>query len=432
MAPLLPCLLMLLSDLLLTDGYQFPTLKLLSQDGASGENVEAHRLGVHSENRLATPGQWEWKTGEDTGREFSPLLPRRKRDDRMVITSQTIVEQLKTAFTQLLRNDSVTEELRVVSETAKPTLWTVNETTKLMPHEVNETTEPTRWMVNKTTEPTLHEVNETTEPTLWTVNETTEPTLHELDETTEPTLHELDETTEPTLHELDETTEPTLHELDETTEPTLHELDETTEPTLHELDEPTEPTLHELDETTEPTLHELDETTEPTLHELDETTEPGSVETDTSTAATATFGGDFVHGFKAKGEKSTTANPGVPTVSTVGMKWVKPSPETSSTGPAAILVGKCLLAIFLLALVAAIFIVSTAVLATLLWRQRRAYRLNLHNPREMVCISSLLAAEEADEAGGQPRRVRRLKLPGENGSEVEMDRLTLNSFLPDH
>ncbi|XP_028557506.2 P-selectin glycoprotein ligand 1 [Podarcis muralis] len=109
----------------------------------------------------------------------------------------------------------------------------------------------------------------------------------------------------------------------------------------------------------------------------------------------------------------------------------KPRSVTSLSGTT-ILVGKCLLWIFILALIAGIFIVATGVLATMLWRQKRAYKMNDRNHTEMVCISSLLAAEEAEEAGGRHPRVKRVKMLGENGSEVDMDNLTLNSFLPEH
>ncbi|XP_063171398.1 P-selectin glycoprotein ligand 1 [Candoia aspera] len=106
------------------------------------------------------------------------------------------------------------------------------------------------------------------------------------------------------------------------------------------------------------------------------------------------------------------------------------SPLANNTNP---LIGKCLLAILLLALVAAIFIVSSGVLATTLWRQKKAYRLGQANHTEMVCISSLLSAEkeEEEERRRQPK-VKRVKLLGETGSETEVDNLTLNSFLPEH
>ncbi|KAM6423023.1 P-selectin glycoprotein ligand 1 [Liasis olivaceus] len=108
------------------------------------------------------------------------------------------------------------------------------------------------------------------------------------------------------------------------------------------------------------------------------------------------------------------------------------SPLANDTNP---LIGKCLLAILLLALVAAIFIVSSGVLATVLWHQKKAYRLAQANHTEMVCISSLLSAEkeeEEEEEGRRQPKVKRVKLLGETGSEAEVDNLTLNSFLPEH
>ncbi|XP_062999928.1 P-selectin glycoprotein ligand 1 [Elgaria multicarinata webbii] len=129
--------------------------------------------------------------------------------------------------------------------------------------------------------------------------------------------------------------------------------------------------------------------------------------------------------------KGKTALP--PKRTTAGTTPARADPPAAGplggTGP---LVGKCLLAIFLLALVAGIFIVITGVLATMLWRQKRAYKMNQQHHTEMVCISSLLATEEAEEAARRAPRVKRVKMLGENGSEAEMDNLTLNSFLPEH
>ncbi|CAM4566049.1 P-selectin glycoprotein ligand 1 [Lepidochelys kempii] len=96
-----------------------------------------------------------------------------------------------------------------------------------------------------------------------------------------------------------------------------------------------------------------------------------------------------------------------------------------------ILVGKCLLAIFILALVAAIFIVCTTVLATLLWRQKRVCQVRQLNT-EMVCISALLPDNEPVANGEKPSKVKRMKMPTDNSSETEGDNLTLSSFLPDH
>ncbi|XP_053862570.1 P-selectin glycoprotein ligand 1 [Malaclemys terrapin pileata] len=96
------------------------------------------------------------------------------------------------------------------------------------------------------------------------------------------------------------------------------------------------------------------------------------------------------------------------------------------------LVGKCLLAIFILALVAATFIICTAVLATLLWRQKRVCRVRRHDNTEMVCISALLPDSEPVANGEKPSKVKRMKMPTDNSSETEGDNLTVSSFLPDH
>ncbi|XP_029768511.1 LOW QUALITY PROTEIN: P-selectin glycoprotein ligand 1 [Terrapene carolina triunguis] len=86
----------------------------------------------------------------------------------------------------------------------------------------------------------------------------------------------------------------------------------------------------------------------------------------------------------------------------------------------------------ILALVAAIFIICTAVLATLLWRQKRVCRVRRHNNTEMVCISALLPDSEPVANGEKPSKVKRMKMPTDNSSETEGDNLTVSSFLPDH
>lgn len=96
------------------------------------------------------------------------------------------------------------------------------------------------------------------------------------------------------------------------------------------------------------------------------------------------------------------------------------------------LMNKCLLAILLLALVAAAFMVCTGVLAALLCRRARTARHQL-SPTEMVCISSLLPDGEATATNGPrlgPHRHRKLLADG--SSEADGDNLTLSSFLPEH
>ncbi|XP_009332718.1 PREDICTED: P-selectin glycoprotein ligand 1 [Pygoscelis adeliae] len=93
--------------------------------------------------------------------------------------------------------------------------------------------------------------------------------------------------------------------------------------------------------------------------------------------------------------------------------------------------GKCLLAILLLALVAATFIVCTGVLGALLWRRARTAHRRISRT-EMVCISSLLPDGEAVTNGPKPGPARRPKLLLDSGSEADGDNLTLSSFLPEH
>ncbi|KAM6377353.1 LOW QUALITY PROTEIN: P-selectin glycoprotein ligand 1 [Pluvialis apricaria] len=93
--------------------------------------------------------------------------------------------------------------------------------------------------------------------------------------------------------------------------------------------------------------------------------------------------------------------------------------------------GKCLLAILLLALVAATFMVCTGVLGALLWRRARTAHRRLSRT-EMVCISSLLPDGETATNGPKPGPVRRPKLLLDGGSEADGDNLTLSSFLPEH
>ena len=93
--------------------------------------------------------------------------------------------------------------------------------------------------------------------------------------------------------------------------------------------------------------------------------------------------------------------------------------------------GKCLLAILLLALVAATFMVCTGVLGALLWRRARTAHRRLSRT-EMVCISSLLPDGEVAANGPKPGQALRPKLRLDGGSEADGDNLTLSSFLPEH
>uniref|UniRef100_A0A669PGG8 Selectin P ligand n=1 Tax=Phasianus colchicus TaxID=9054 RepID=A0A669PGG8_PHACC len=96
------------------------------------------------------------------------------------------------------------------------------------------------------------------------------------------------------------------------------------------------------------------------------------------------------------------------------------------------LMNKCLLAILLLALVAGLFMVCTAVLGTLLWRRVRTARRQL-GPTEMICISSLLPDSECAANNGPRRGIPvRHRLLVDASSEADGDNLTLSSFLPEH
>nr|XP_021400260.1 P-selectin glycoprotein ligand 1 [Lonchura striata domestica] len=154
---------------------------------------------------------------------------------------------------------------------------------------------------------------------------------------------------------------------------------------------------------------------------------------------------DDLDGSSSTGPRSTAAPALV--LSSTGYKKPKKSgappaptlPAALDTTPAATAVpwepsgvmSKCLLAILLLGLVAATFLVCTGVLGTLLWRRARTGQRRFSRT-EMVCISSLLPDAEAA-AGPRPVPARRHKLLlPDGGSEPDGDNLTLSSFLPEH
>ncbi|XP_030316659.1 LOW QUALITY PROTEIN: P-selectin glycoprotein ligand 1 [Calypte anna] len=91
--------------------------------------------------------------------------------------------------------------------------------------------------------------------------------------------------------------------------------------------------------------------------------------------------------------------------------------------------GKCLLAMLLLALVAATFMGCTGVLGALLWQRSRRARHQL-GPTEMVCISSLLPDSQVATNGPRPIPAPRHKTFLDGGTEADSDNLTLSSFLP--
>uniref|UniRef100_A0A8C8BLE2 P-selectin glycoprotein ligand 1 n=1 Tax=Otus sunia TaxID=257818 RepID=A0A8C8BLE2_9STRI len=144
-----------------------------------------------------------------------------------------------------------------------------------------------------------------------------------------------------------------------------------------------------------------------------------------------------------------SATPPALSPSTTGYKKVKkaratpapthPTPQGTNPGgtvapvpwdPSRVM-SKCLLAILLLALVAATFMVCTGVLGARLWRRSRTAHRRL-SPTEMVCISSLLPDGEVAANGPKPGPARRQKPLLDGGSEADGDNLTLSSFLPEH
>ncbi|XP_032253916.1 P-selectin glycoprotein ligand 1 [Phoca vitulina] len=96
-------------------------------------------------------------------------------------------------------------------------------------------------------------------------------------------------------------------------------------------------------------------------------------------------------------------------------------------------VKQCLLAIFILALVATTFLVCTVVLAVRLSRKNHMYPVRNYSPTEMVCISSLLPeggeVPTATANGGLPN-AKSQGLKAEPGEGRDGDDLTLQSFLP--
>ncbi|XP_066056271.1 P-selectin glycoprotein ligand 1 [Chamaea fasciata] len=122
---------------------------------------------------------------------------------------------------------------------------------------------------------------------------------------------------------------------------------------------------------------------------------------------------------------------GAPPAPTLPALWDTTPEGTAVPWEPSGVMSKCLLAILVLGLVAATFLVSTGVLGTLLWRRARTGERRFSRT-EMVCISSLLPDAEVA-AGPRPVPARRHKLLLPDGSsEPDGDNLTLSSFLPEH
>lgn len=122
---------------------------------------------------------------------------------------------------------------------------------------------------------------------------------------------------------------------------------------------------------------------------------------------------------------------GAPPAPTLPASWDTTPGSTAVPWEPSGVMSKCLLAILLLGLVAATFVVCTGVLGSLLWQRTRTGERRFSRT-EMVCISSLLPDAEAA-AGPRPVPARRHKLLLPDGSsEHDGDNLTLSSFLPEH
>lgn len=122
---------------------------------------------------------------------------------------------------------------------------------------------------------------------------------------------------------------------------------------------------------------------------------------------------------------------GAPPAPTLPAPWDTTPAGTAVPWEPSEVMSKCLLAILLLGLVAATFLVCTGVLGALLWRRARTEQRQF-SPTEMICISSLLPDAEAA-AGPRPVPARRQRLLVPDGSsEPDGDNLTLSSFLPEH
>ncbi|XP_068767758.1 P-selectin glycoprotein ligand 1 [Struthio camelus] len=172
-----------------------------------------------------------------------------------------------------------------------------------------------------------------------------------------------------------------------------------------------------------------------TADPLDETDPPDADLLPSSAAPSTNGSGQRERSSPAPGSAGTGAygKPGAPAAPTgPGQRDAAEAGETPWEGGTDVLMGKCLLAICILALVAATFIVCTAALGTLLWRQRQRAAGRRLSRTEMVCISSLLPDGEPAANGARPGPAKRPKALPETGSEAEGDNLTLSSFLPEH
>ncbi|XP_029426955.1 P-selectin glycoprotein ligand 1 [Rhinatrema bivittatum] len=173
----------------------------------------------------------------------------------------------------------------------------------------------------------------------------------------------------------------------------------------------------------------LDQGTTKPIDMVEDTTtlDIGSSETTGSPSVTATLvqepitssGTDLSH--TGKGNASTASE--IAMTPRTGSQPEKP--------PTHSILGQCLIAIFILALVATLFIVCTIVLTAKLTSAQKDYKVHQQHSTEMICISSLLPDNEP-EADRSKVKPKRMKTFAGNVDDSEDDNMTLNSFLPDH
>uniref|UniRef100_A0A8C5RDM8 P-selectin glycoprotein ligand 1 n=1 Tax=Laticauda laticaudata TaxID=8630 RepID=A0A8C5RDM8_LATLA len=396
------------------------------QDGASMKNAETP----------ASTNDWKWKAAAaEGGNGSSPLIPQENQDP--VKKHAEMSPALPTASTLLKTTSFPTEIMTKIAFTPKNGLPETKNQTKSK-HLPLEMTKSWSWLVEGTSKPTQAPISTVTSEQ---DSETAGPVSKRKD-----SLHSSFKKVTPSSAFLDDPSTASPHDLTDnsgfstaTQKLTPKDLKSKIK---HPLITATSATPQHLDEILSTSQTLVDDTEfsavtqkhslgsgrpglNPRAKPLLTTSEPHKTwkwldEMVSTSLAFSTRSPRQSLGFTTSGSSATTQG--------------KPSLANDTS----LLIGKCLLAILLLALVAAIFIVCSGVLAIMLWRQKRADRLGQANHTEMVCISSLLSAEKEEEEEEEERRrrrrqskVKRVQLR-DTGSETEADNLTLNSFLPEH
>ncbi|XP_075424918.1 P-selectin glycoprotein ligand 1 [Ascaphus truei] len=95
------------------------------------------------------------------------------------------------------------------------------------------------------------------------------------------------------------------------------------------------------------------------------------------------------------------------------------------------IMNQCMLAILILGILCAIFIICTIVLAAKLSTSKNHYKRQQQNHTEMMCISTLLPESDLLVAKSKLKTTA-LKTFAANVEDSDGDNTTLNSFLPDH